>query len=255
MGWMTESGDYCSFEKAVEHLGDRWSLLIIRELAMQGPRGFNSLADSLPGISRSVLVRRLRKLEDFGLIARETSLRPRLSPYRLAPAGEQLVPTLESLVQWADRWAPEDPAAAQHDPDVIGFWLTLRVDMRDLPDPPVVMVFAINGPRTREAWLVLQRGAAPSLCDEDPGLNPDRYLYVEADGDALYAISRGLRDWAAAITNRSVRLYGLPDLIRALPAWFLPANAEHAEPLASQFNSAGDSGRQRVPPANLAEAR
>jgi len=228
---MSESGDYCSFEKAVEHLGDRWSLLIIRELAMQGPRGFNALADSLPGISRSVLVRRLRKLADFGLIAREASLGPRLAPYRLAPAGEQLVPTLQSLVQWADRWAPEDPAAAQHDPDVIGFWLTLRVHPRDLPDPPVVMVFTIDGPRSRQAWLVLQRGAAPSLCGEDPGLNPDRYVYVEADADDLYPISRGLRDWAAAITNRSVRLYGAPDLIRALPTWFLPADARYPEPV------------------------
>jgi DNA-binding HxlR family transcriptional regulator len=220
---MTQTGDYCSFEKAVEHLGDRWSLLIVRELAMHGARGFNALADGLPGISRSVLVRRLRKLEDFGLIAREATVRPRLAPYRLAPAGERLVPTLQSLVEWADRWVPEDPAVAQRDPDVITFWLTLRVDPRDLPDPQVVLVFAARGPRSQQAWIVLQRGSAPSLCVEDPGLAPDRYVYVEAEGEALYPISRGLRDWAAAIADRSVNLYGAPELIRALPTWFLRA--------------------------------
>ena len=226
MGSVTQSGDYCSFEKAVEHLGDRWSLLIVRELAMHGARGFNALADGLPGISRSVLVRRLRKLEDFGLIAREASIRPRHAPYRLAPAGERLVPTLQSLIEWADRWVPEDPAAARRDPDVITFWLTLRVDLGELPDPQVVVVFAPGGPHSQQAWLVLQHGATPSICVEDPGLPPDRYVYVEVDGDALYSISRGLRDWASAIADRSVHIYGTPELVRALPAWFLRTSDE-----------------------------
>ncbi len=223
---MTQTGDYCSFEKAVELLGDRWSLLIVRELAMHGSRGFNALADGLPGISRSVLVRRLRKLEDFGLIAREASARPRVAPYRLAPAGERLGPTLWALVEWADRWVPEDPAAAKRDPDVIAFWLTLRVDPGNLPDPQVVLVLATDDARSRQAWLVLQRGAAPSLCDEDPGLSPDRYIYVEGDLDALNPISRGIRDWAAAIADRSINLFGAPDLVRALPSWFLRADTQ-----------------------------
>ena len=242
---MAESGDYCSFEKAVEHLGDRWSLLIIRELAMHGPRGFNALADSLPGISRSVLARRLRKLEDFGLIARGATLRPRLAPYRMAPAGEQLVPTLQSLVQWADRWAPEDPAAAEHDPDVIGFWLTLRVDPRHLPDVPVVLVFTLEHRHSRQAWMVLQRGAAPSLCNEDPGLSPERYVYAEGDVEALHPISRGLRDWTAATADRSVRLYGAPDLVRALPSWFLPASAGQAAAAESEHQFHSGHARSR----------
>lgn len=223
---MTQSGDYCSFEKAVEHLGDRWSLLIVRELAMHGSRGFNALVDGLPGISRSVLVRRLRKLEDFGLITREATARPRVAPYRLAPAGERLVPTLQSFIEWADRWVPEDPAVAKRDPDVITFWLTLRVDPRNLPDPQVVLVFAAGGPGSQQAWIVLQRGAAPSLCDEDPGLAPDRYVYVEGDSDALFPLSRGTRDWASAIADRSVHIYGAPDLVRALPTWFLRAEVQ-----------------------------
>src|SRR5215211_1342947 len=65
-----QKGDYCAFTKTVEHLGDRWSLVILRELTLHGPRGFNVLADGLPGISRSVLAARLRKLEELELIAR-----------------------------------------------------------------------------------------------------------------------------------------------------------------------------------------
>ena len=217
-----ENDDYCSFTKAVEHLGDRWSLLIIREIYFHGTRGFNALVESLPGVSRSVLTRRLRKLEMMGLIAREASVGRRPGPYRLAPAGEQLLPTLLSLSQWAERWVPEDPAIAQHDPDVITFWMMLRVDHARLPDPPSVVAFDIGAPRSIPAWLVLARGAAPSLCIEDPLLPEGRYVHVEADAAALYPLARGLRSWQAAMADRSVRLYGDPRLIRALPGWFLP---------------------------------
>jgi DNA-binding HxlR family transcriptional regulator len=218
------SDDFCSFTKAVEHLGDRWSFLIIREIYFHGSRGFNALVNTLPGISRSVLARRLRKLEIMGIIARQVAVGSRVGPYRLAPAGEQLLPTLLALSQWAEKWVPEDPATAQHDPDVVTFWLTLRaVEPRRLPDPSVVLAFDIGGPGSVPTWLVLEHGSAPSLCVDDPMLPPERYIQVEADAAALYPIARGLRSWQAAVTDRSIRLFGDPRLIRQLPDWFLPA--------------------------------
>jgi len=217
---VTPFGEYCPYAKAVEHLGDRWSLLIVKELAMHGSQGFNALASGLPGVSRSVLVRRLRKLEEMGLIARDPFSRSRVSPYRLAPAGQQLVPTLLSLDSWARHWVPEDPALAQRDPDVITFWLANRVDDSRLPDRQVVVVFDLAGAQTKQHWLVLEQGVAPSICLEDPQLAPERYVYVEADAAGLYPISRGLSEWTAAIADRSVRLYGDPALVTALPSWF-----------------------------------
>lgn len=219
---MQPASDYCSYTKAVEHLGDRWMLLILREVALQGRVGFNALVASLPGISRSVLARRLRKLEVMGLIARAPSVRGQPAPYRMAPAGEQLGPTLLLLNDWAQRWVPEDPEVANHDPDVITFWLTLRADASALPERPAVLVFETGDPHAPQQWLVLERGSAPSLCLEDPLLPDERYVYVEAGPDALYPISRGLSDWPAAIADRSVRLFGHPALIRELPTWFLP---------------------------------
>ena len=188
---------------------------------MYGSRGFNALAAGLPGVSRSVLARRLRKLEELGLIARDPFVAARVSPYRLAPAGEQLVPTLLSLDSWARRWVPEDPALAERDPDVIAFWIAHRVDPGCLPDQQVVVAFDIGGPKGNRHWLVLERGAPPSICLEDPGMSTDRYVYVEAEAGALYPVSRGLRAWDDAIADRSVQLYGEPALTQALPTWFL----------------------------------
>jgi DNA-binding HxlR family transcriptional regulator len=218
---MKPSGDHCSFTKAVEHLGDRWSLLIVRELVIHGPLGFNALAATLPSISRSVLARRLRKLEELGIIersARSAAARP--APHRLTPAGEQLVPTLMSLKSWAARWVPEDPAMVQRDPDVILLWMAHRADPSTAPERRAVLEFEFGGPRAKRAWLVVERGAVPSICFDDPDLPPERYVHVEADATSLYPISRGLRTWASAIADESVALYGDPDLVRAMPDWF-----------------------------------
>lgn len=219
---MQPASDYCSYTKAAEHLGDRWMLLILREVAQHEPIGFNALVASLPGISRSVLARRLHKLEIMGLVARVAAGPGQAAPYRMAPAGRQLAPTLLSLAQWAEQWVPEDPEIANHDPDVITFWLTLRADPSRLPERPAVLVFDTGDRHVPQQWLVLARGAEPSLCLEDPLLPDDRYVHVEAGADALYPIARGLRDWVAGVRDRSVRLYGDPRLIRELPGWFLP---------------------------------
>jgi len=216
------SNDYCAFTKAVEYLGDRWSLLIVRELFMFGPQGFSTLAAGLPGnISRSVLAERLRKLEQLGLVTRDPTAMARVAPYRLAPAGEQLMPTLKSLWNWAEHWVPQDPTMAQRDPSVILWWLTNRVDRAAVPERQVVVELAIDGVDASQCWLLLTHDAEPTLCLEDPMLAPDRYVYVEADAGALFPIARGTRSWADGLADRSVEIYGEPDLVAALPGWFL----------------------------------
>ena len=223
--------DYCAFTKAVEHLGDRWSLLIVRELFMFGPQGFNALATGLPGaISRSVLAGRLRKLEEIGLVARDPLLPARLAPYCLAPAGEQLVPTLKSLWDWAQHWVPEDAAMAERDPTVIMWWLAHRVNRAKVPARQVVLDLAIAGVDAPHCWLVLAHDTEPSLCLEDPLLGEDRYVYVEADAVVLLPIARGSRSWTDAMADGSVEVYGNPALVSAMPDWFARTEADvHAD--------------------------
>ncbi len=220
----SDNKDYCAFTKAVEHLGDRWSLLILRELIMFGPQGFNQLALGLPGaISRSVLAARLRKLETMGLIARLGG--GRHAPYLLAPAGEQLGPTLKSLWQWAEHWVPQDPSLAQRDPTVVMWWLTHRVDPSAVPVRQVVLDLAIFGAEAEHAWIVMAHGTEATLCREDPLLDQDRYVYIEGDAAALFPIARGTQSWTDAIAEGSVTVYGDPVLTAGLPGWFLPAEA------------------------------
>lgn len=216
-------GNYCAFTKAVERLGDRWSLLIVRELALFGTQGFNTLADGLPGhVSRSVLVGKLRKLEELGIVARLPTPGGRTADYVLTPVGEELRPVVRALLGWAEKWVPEDPALAQRDPGLIVWWLAHRVDASRVPVRQVVIEIAMPGADVPRGWLLLARDTEPTLCAEDPLLDQDRYVYVDAEPAGLYPISRALRTWTEAIHDGSVRVYGEPELVSALPSWFMP---------------------------------
>lgn len=213
---------YCSYTKAIEHLGDRWSLLIVRELGMFGPHGFNDLVTGLPGrISRSVLADRLRRLETLGLVSRADGHDPHPA-YRLTAVGQGLMATLGSLRTWADTWLPDDPDMLERDPDVVLGWLAQRADRDRLPGRQVVLELRLTHRPDRRYWLVLERGVEPYGCLTDPLLDESRYVYVEVSMPALLALARGRCDWLDALGDGSVTVAGDPDLLHQLAGWFQP---------------------------------
>jgi DNA-binding HxlR family transcriptional regulator len=215
----SEFTGYCSFTKAIEHLGDRWNLFILRELSMFGPQGFNALAAGLPGrISRSVLADRLRRLENLGLVTHAGG-----APYRLTAAGTELGPTILSLRCWAEAWLPDDPDMVDRDPDVVLAWLARRAAPARLPDRPAVMEFTAHHRHEHRWWLVLQRGAEPYGCMRDPLLDETRYVYVRAAITTLLALARGRRDWADVVDDGTLVISGAPELAKRVPEWFTPA--------------------------------
>ena len=215
-----DSDDYCAFTKALEHLADRWSLLVVAELVESSPRGFNALATGVPGrISRSVLADRLRRLERLGIVARDVG-ESNGSNYRLTAVGRGLTPTLLSLREWAFTWLPDDPAAAEHDPDVIFAWLTRRIKEASLPARPTVIELRTHFERPHRCWLVIERGREPYGCFRDPLLDETRYIYVTAALPVLLALAHGTRSWADALAEASIIASGDPDLLSRLPDWF-----------------------------------
>src|ERR1051325_8060010 len=95
---MRSYGQYCSVAKALDVVGDRWSLLIIRERLLQGPCRYTDLRNGLPGIATNLLAERLRELEAAGLIRREEAAPPVATTlFRLTEAGAGLAPALAAL--------------------------------------------------------------------------------------------------------------------------------------------------------------
>src|SRR3954467_10527773 len=94
---------YCGLARALDIAGDRWTLLIVREL-MPGPRRFTDLIEGLPGVSRKLLTERLRALEDEGIIARNELPPPAARQvYELTEEGRDLAEAMVPLVAWGAR--------------------------------------------------------------------------------------------------------------------------------------------------------
>jgi DNA-binding HxlR family transcriptional regulator len=104
--------------KALDHVGDRWTLLVVRDLLL-GPKRFTDLMDRMAGITPKTLTRRLRDLEADGLVAADREVGRREVWYRLTPAGQELQPVLDELLLWglrnvADRPGPDEPVHPEH---------------------------------------------------------------------------------------------------------------------------------------------
>ncbi len=109
---------FCLVARALERVGDRWSLLVIRDL-LTGAKRFTDLIDRLGGITPKTLTQRLRELEDAGIVAADREPGRREVWYRLTPAGADLGPVINTLNWWglrhAWRWPqPGEPLHAEH---------------------------------------------------------------------------------------------------------------------------------------------
>jgi DNA-binding HxlR family transcriptional regulator len=106
----------CSIAAALQVIGDRWTLLILRD-AFRGVRRFDDLANDL-GIARNLLADRLQKLVDHGIVTKVPyQSRPMRYEYRLTPMGVDLSPALVALMHWGDKHLADDlpPVVLVHD--------------------------------------------------------------------------------------------------------------------------------------------
>lgn len=120
--------DACAVAHALDLVGDRWALLVLRELLL-GPRRFSDLRAGLPGISANVLTQRLEGLETAGLLRRRRLPSPAaVQVYELTPWGYESEPIFQAL----GRWAARSPA---HDPSLPISAVSLMLSLRTMLDP------------------------------------------------------------------------------------------------------------------------
>jgi DNA-binding HxlR family transcriptional regulator len=99
-----EYGEWCPVVAASKALSSVWAIVVIYYL-MDGPKGFNELLRAIPGMNSKTLSRTLKSLQSKGLVVREVvSLQPFSVRYRLTPMGEELVPVLNALREWSEKW-------------------------------------------------------------------------------------------------------------------------------------------------------
>jgi DNA-binding HxlR family transcriptional regulator len=214
---MPARDEYCPLTRSLDVFGDRWGLLVVREL-LRGVSRFNELERSLPGISRSTLAQRLRHLEREAIVERRIVDDGRGTEYHLTGAGRDLGGVLEVMGIWGVRWLVPHKRPSEIDPDGLMQWIRRHVVLRELPTRRAVIRFELLSRSRRYFWLILRPGEA-SLCPEHPGFEED--LFVTARPIDLYRLVVGQQSLAQAMEEGTVRVEGPPQLVRSLPRWFL----------------------------------
>jgi len=124
-------GQYCPIARASELLGERWSIIILRNILI-GCQTFNEIADGAPGLSRGLLSRRLRELERAGVIEIRRKLDRPGSTYEPTPAGRELSALMLALEHWGRKWVELKPEHA-HPGVVLWVWANFDLDRDRLP--------------------------------------------------------------------------------------------------------------------------
>jgi DNA-binding HxlR family transcriptional regulator len=137
---MRSYGQYCSVAKALDVVGDRWTLLIIRELIQQGPCRYTDLRNGLPGIATNLLADRLRELEEAGLVRRQEAPPPVAATlFELTEAGAGLEPALRELGAWGLRYMAEPRGDDEFRSQWFSFPVSLFLHDSEPDGPPVTI--------------------------------------------------------------------------------------------------------------------
>jgi DNA-binding HxlR family transcriptional regulator len=174
----------CGIARALDLVGERWALLVVRELVL-GPRRFTDLREGLPGIATNVLSQRLRQLERDGIVARRTLPPPAASNvYELTEYGQELVPIMLALGRWGARsMAPSSP---EHKTQ--GRWFAVALQAFHDPEAAAALTARV-ALDFRDAQVTLQLD--DGRLDVVPGLDDDAELVIAADPETLVAYLAG----------------------------------------------------------------
>jgi DNA-binding HxlR family transcriptional regulator len=214
---MAESyGQFCPVAMAAEIFCTRWTPLILREL-VAGSTRFNDLRRGVPRISPTLLSKRLKQLEEAGVVERVKSAEE-APEYRLTPAGNDLKTIVLNLGFWGQRWIEAQSSLKNLDPSLLMWDMRRNLDPTPMPQPRAVIQIVYPELRqgTRSWWLVIENGET-DLCKVDPGFDVD--LYISTDLRTMTAVWMGLTTVRSEVDAGRMHLTGNEKLKNAIQQW------------------------------------
>jgi DNA-binding HxlR family transcriptional regulator len=191
---MTQPGykQFCPVAMAAEVLCTRWTLVLMREL-LAGSTRFNDLRRGVPKMSPTLLSKRLKDLEEAGIVRRKPlSDQKGGFEYHLTPAGRDVRPLVEAMGVWGQRWMESSLSLKNLDPSLLMWDMRRNLNPAPLPKIRTVVQFLYSDlPASKRSWwLVIEPEGDVDLCWSDPGFEID--LYVSTDLRTMTAIWMGL---------------------------------------------------------------
>lgn len=205
-------GQYCGFSRALEAVGERWALLIVRDLLV-GPKRFTDLLRGLPGIPSNILTARLKELEHAGVVQRRLLPRPaRGVVYELTEYGLELDPVVAAL----GRWGAKNLGDPRPDESVTvdSLVTALRTTFQAQAARGVHVGYEL-----RAGDLVLHARIDDGHIEAAAGPLPDADLVIEA-GPAIRPLMAGELSAADAIASGAIRVRGESELLERFAEMF-----------------------------------
>jgi DNA-binding HxlR family transcriptional regulator len=211
---------FCPIAKATEILGERWTILILRELLMGGRR-FSDLQRGLGDISPALLTSRLKSLEEQGMVARRRVAGQRSHEYFPTAACEALLPVIVSLGEWGLCWARHMLIDDDFDVDFLMFYLERSIDPAQLAGDQTVIRFKFTDlVDQRDWWLLVDRDKV-DLCITPPGRDVNVYLTTTVR--TMHDVWMGDRTYRDAVKAGDLIIEGEPALTRNVSRWLRPS--------------------------------
>ena len=213
-------GQFCPIAKATEILGEKWTILIVRELLL-GARRFNEMQRGLGDISPALLSQRLRTLESHGLITRRKLPGTRLHEYLPTQACEALLPVVIGMGEWGLLWARNNLLDPELDLNLLLLYLERSVDPAQLPGRETVSHFKFADLKDQQDFWLLVSGERVELCLVDPGREVQVYFHCKVR--TMHDVWMGECCYRAAIDCGALIIEGEPALTRNVSRWLKPS--------------------------------
>lgn len=212
---------FCPVAKACEVLEPRWTLLVLCEL-WAGSSHFNEIRRGVPGMSPTLLSKRLKDMERLGLVTRATNPATREIAYRTTPFADEIEPLVHALGVWAHRNIDSEVSLEHLDARLLMWNMRRKINAESLPAgrrSVVQFVYPELPEEERHYWLVGAPGRPVDLCLTDPEHDVD--LYVTADLHAMTAAWMGHSTIRAEVARGRIELAGDRALIATMSGWMV----------------------------------
>lgn len=213
-------GQFCPISKASEILGERWTILILRELIM-GARRFSELQRGLGDISPALLTARLKSFEQQGLVAKRRPSGQRSHEYWPTKACTELMPVLVAIGNWGMLYTRDTVLDVEIDPEMLMLYLERSIDPEQLPGGESVIQFKFTDLGEQRNWWLLVRQGKVDLCITDPGRDVDVYFCCTLR--TMHDVWMGDRTWREAINSGDLIVEGERALLRNISSWLKPS--------------------------------
>lgn len=214
---MKSYGQFCPVAKASELFCERWTPLIIRDLAL-GARRFSELRRGVPLMSPTLLSRRLKQLEAEGIVERRKNDGRRGHTYHLTEAGAEFAPLVEALGVWGQRWSRRELVEGEIDLGLLVWGLERGVDPNAFGHKRTLVLLTLTDqPKDKQVWRFLNTDGRCQLCLDDPGFEVDLYLTATLP-DMIYVL-RGDLPLAHALDTGRLEAHGTTTVTRRLKMW------------------------------------